>query len=382
MNFTLLYSTTLFLSFALTLILFICHLRYANSVKFVPLKFIYLLNMTSALLCMIWAVVDGKPEFIVVNYIANIIEFNCMGYCGYFWLIYCLKFVRIPVLKTKLAKVLIAMPVLIVMILIASAPFTHWAFYIDEDGFFHRGSLYIMQMMAYLYLCITSLICILYRKKCTTFSERRHLAVLAMFPLSPIIFGSIQIFMPSGLAPTLQISILISLLLVFVDDLDQKITRDSLTQLINRYEFERILQNRMNSFQNNGPKLYVLMSDMDDFKSINDNYGHQQGDIALRMVGSVMTKVSTKYNAVCARMSGDEFISLIETYSAEDVDAYNKDIEEGLKDACSHLSYKLQLSTGVADYDGNMTMLQLLNQADKNMYEQKKLHKHLEPSSS
>ena len=367
-------------SFVLTLILFIFHSRYWNSSTHVPLQFIYLLNMASALLCVVWALVDGKPEFSTLNYIANIIEFNCMGYCGYCWLNYCLHFVDFPALKTRLAKILIAVPIVIVTLVILSTPWTHWAFYIDEGGFFQRGSLYRMQQTGYLYLVASSAICLLYRKKCSTSSERRRLGVLAMFPLSPAVFGSIQIIAPSGAAPTLQFSILISLLLVFVNELEQKITRDSLTQLINRYEFERILQNRMHNFQKHGPKLYVLMSDLDGFKGINDTYGHQQGDISLRMVAAVMTQTAAKYDAVCARRSGDEFVSLLSANSSQDVNAFQNDLKAGLDNACSSLPYKLQLSTGIAEYDGNMTLMQLLDQADIKMYEQKQLHKHLEKS--
>lgn len=376
MNYTLMYSTTLLVSFVLTLILFLYHSRYWNPGSHIPLQSIYLLNMTSALMCVVWCLVDGKPELGPINYIANIIEFNCMGFCGYSWLTYCLKFAKIPALKTRLAKFLLALPAVAVMLMIVSTPLTHWAFYIDQGGFFRRGSIYTIQQTGYLYLLVSSGICLFYREKCPTSAERKRMGVLAMFPLSPALFGVVQIIAPSGMAPTLQFSILISLLLVFVDELDQKITRDSLTQLTNRYEFERILQNRMRTFQKNGPKLFVFLCDMDDFKSINDNYGHQQGDTSLKIVGNVLTKTAAKHDAVCARMSGDEFLSLLETDSEDEAAVYQKELEEGLKEACVNLPYALKISIGVAEYDGNMTLMQLLNHADEKMYEQKKLRKH------
>ena len=376
MNYVPLYCTTLLVSFILTLILYLYHRRYWNPVTHVPLEIIYFLNMTSALMCIVWAIVDGKPQFHSINYIGNIIEFNCMGFSGYCWLTYCLKSMNLPALKNRLFRALIALPALIVMLLIVTTPLTHWAFYIDEGGYFQRGSFYIMQQTGYLYLIVSTVLCLMHRKKCTTSRERRRLAVLSMFPLSPAIFGSVQILAPSGSAPTLQTSILISLILVFVDELDQKITRDSLTQLINRYEFERILENKLRSFDEEDTKLYVLLSDMDDFKSINDNFGHMQGDTALKIVGHVLTQTAAKHNAVCARMSGDEFLSLLETNTPEVIAVYQKDLEAGLKEACTHLPYALQLSIGVAEYNGSMTMMELLNQADLDMYEHKKLHKH------
>ena len=376
MNYVPLYSTTLLVSFILTLILYLYHRKYWNPISHGPLQMIYFLNMTSALMCIVWAIVDGKPRYIPVNYIGNIIEVNCMGFCGYFWLSYCLKFMDLPALKTRSARILLALPVLAVMTMILTTPLTHWAFYIDEGGFFRRGTYYFMQQTGYLYLLASSALCLLYRKRCPTSSERNRLTVLSLFPLSPAIFGGVQIFAPSGMAPTLQVSILISLILVFVDELDQKITRDSLTQLINRYEFERILQNKIHNLQNHGPRLYVLMSDLDDFKSINDNYGHLQGDMALTVVARVLTQTAAKYGAVCARMSGDEFISLLEADTRETAEAYEKDLRQGLQDACAHLPYTLQISIGIAEYDGSMSLMGILNQSDLKMYEQKKQHKH------
>ena len=375
MTYITMYTTTLLVSFALTLILFLYHLRYWNPASHVPLRNIYLLNMTSALLCVVWCLVDGRPQLSTVNYIANIIEFNCMGFSGYCWLRYCLKYTDVPALKTRTAQVLMALPVTVVMLMILSTPWTHWTFFIDEEGFFRRGTIYTIQQTGYLYLLASTVLCLVRRKKCATSSERRRLSVLAMFPVSPAFFGIVQIIAPSGMAPTLQFSILISLLLVFVDELDQKITRDSLTQLKNRYEFERILQNKLHSYQPRDLRIFVLMSDMDDFKSINDNFGHQQGDVALQTVAMVLNRTASAHDAVCARMSGDEFLSLLEADSYEEAAAYRIELLENLQEACRDLPYTLKISTGIAEYSEEMTMMQLLQKADGDMYQQKKARK-------
>ena len=381
MNYQLLYSTTLLVSFILTFIFYLYHSRYWNQATHRPLEMIYFLNMTSAIMCIVWVIVDGKSQYMPINYLGNIIEFNCMGFCGYCWLNYCLKFVNIPALKTKVAKVLMALPVLIVMVMIITTPLTHFAFYIDEAGFFKRGTIYSIQQTGYVYLLFSSAICLYYRKRCTTSSERRRLTILSLFPLSPAIFGGVQILLPSGSAPTLQFSILISLILVFVDELDQKITKDSLTQLTNHYEFERILQAKMRSLPLHGTKLYVLMSDLDNFKSINDNYGHQQGDTSLVIVANVLTKVASKHNAICARMSGDEFISLLDTRDPSEALIYKQEVEADLKTACASLPYTLNISMGIAEFDGSMSLMELLNHADAKMYEEKKLHKEMQTTN-
>ena len=340
-----------------------------------PIQNIYILNMTSALMCIIWCLTDGRPELRWLNYIANLIEFNSLGFCGYFWMRYCLMFIDMPKLKTRKAIVLITLPILVVMGLILSSPFTHFAFFIDESGYFQRGTIYFIQQTGYLYILVAAILCLVYRKRCSTSRERKHLDVLAMFPLSPALFGSLQIIAPSGVAPTLQFSILISMFLVFVDELDQKITRDSLTQLTNHYEFERILQNKMNGRSPSNPKLYVLVCDMDDFKSINDNFGHIEGDEALKLVAGVLNRTGKKHGAKCARMSGDEFLSLIEADSRDEAESYIAEIHANLHEASRSLPYKLEISIGIAEYDGNMPLMELISKADQRMYTQKRQHK-------
>ena len=199
--------------------------------------------------------------------------------------------------------------------------------------------------------------------------------ILALFPLSPAFFGGIQIIAPSGVAPTLQFSILISLLLVFVDELDQKITKDSLTQLTNRYEFEHILQGRMRGRDERDPKLYVLVCDLDGLKNINDNHGHMEGDEALKLVARTMSRTGSRYDAICARMSGDEFLSLIEAEDGNVAESYAAEIQSELEIASEGRPYSLVISIGIAEYDSSMTLMELLEQADRNMYAQKRQHK-------
>lgn len=330
MNYIFLYSSTLFVSFTLTLVFYLYHSKYWEHSTHMPLKMIYILNMTSAVLCIVWAIVDGRPEYSYINYIGNIIEFNCMGYCGYFWLKYCLQFVDIPALKKKSVQTIILLPILIVTVLIVTTPIHHGAFYIDDGGFFRRGSFYFIQQTGYLYILLSSIVCIYYIKKCHTSSEKRHLLVLSMFPVSPAIFGGAQILLPSGMAPTLQFSILVSLILVFVDELDQK---------------------------------------------INDNYGHQQGDVALTIVGNVFTKLSSKYKTDTARVGGDEFVTVMETLSMQKTYDFKKDLDEMLEEACRLLPYKIHLSTGIIKYDSSKSLLEIINQSDAEMYAQKKLYK-------
>lgn len=91
-------------------------------------------------------------------------------------------------------------------------------------------------------------------------------------------------------------------------------TTDALTGLFNRRRFDEYLTEEINRSNRYGSKFSVLMIDLDDFKHINDNYGHPVGDLALKKVAEIMRK-SIRDVDVAARLGGDEFaIILPETF--------------------------------------------------------------------
>jgi len=85
---------------------------------------------------------------------------------------------------------------------------------------------------------------------------------------------------------------------------------DDLTGLSNRRHFMDFL-NKMHSLsQRHGHSLSILMADIDNFKEINDNYGHHKGDQFLRAVGDIL-KRKIRNEDLAARMGGDEFVILL-----------------------------------------------------------------------
>ena len=102
---------------------------------------------------------------------------------------------------------------------------------------------------------------------------------------------------------------------------------------------------------------------------------HKRNELITAHTGADCIMLCSRSGQDCARMSGDEFISLVEADSYEEAAAYQQELEEGLKTACSHMPYVLHISIGIAEYDGQATLMELLNEADKKMYEQKKQHK-------
>lgn len=124
----------------------------------------------------------------------------------------------------------------------------------------------------------------------------------------------------------------------------------------------------------------LLMMDMDNLKQVNDTFGHNYGDRYIRLVGQYLSE-NAPQNAICARLSGDEFVVLL--YGYESREALALDISH-LHKAMDHYSLPLsngtikplRLSTGVSWYPEDSTKLPLLQKyADFAMYQTKREQK-------
>lgn len=92
-----------------------------------------------------------------------------------------------------------------------------------------------------------------------------------------------------------------------IGNLNQMATTDALTNLYNRRYFDEKLPNQVDACKKLGEKLYVAMLDLDNFKNVNDFYGHAMGDAALVAVGLILTKHARRGSDWAARYGGEEF---------------------------------------------------------------------------
>ena len=117
--------------------------------------------------------------------------------------------------------------------------------------------------------------------------------------------------------------------------------RDSLTGLLNHREFYRRLTDEIARAEREQLPLSVLMIDLDNFKGINDNYGHLRGDTVLREVAGVITR-SVREEDVVARYAGDEFSVILP--GAVEADAVC--IAERLRSGCEGVMQAVELADG------------------------------------
>lgn len=160
--------------------------------------------------------------------------------------------------------------------------------------------------------------------------------------------------------------------------MQQRLHTDHLTGLPNRYAFEQQLKTTIKVTVEQSvaadtiKPFVVLFFDINNFKSINDNYGHDIGDQALKEFG-LRVQQSISQNDLVARLAGDEFVVVLkDVQNSKDLDPFLLKIKKTLSHPFNPLnSSELVLSSaiGVAYYpEDGVNAEQLLVVADKNMY--------------
>jgi diguanylate cyclase (GGDEF)-like protein len=153
--------------------------------------------------------------------------------------------------------------------------------------------------------------------------------------------------------------------------------RDPLTSLWNRRFFEERLKEEISRSQRAGSsrKFSVLVVDINDFKSVNDSYGHQTGDRVLKWVGAFLTDHLRTHDVPC-RTGGDEFAVLLPDLSSEDCGRIISRIRDQLIAANIGRDIPVSLSLGTASWPEEGTSAEILiSRADEAMYADKRRQK-------
>jgi diguanylate cyclase (GGDEF)-like protein len=151
-------------------------------------------------------------------------------------------------------------------------------------------------------------------------------------------------------------------------------TVDSVTQLLNRPYFDTRLHQEMARSRREGTTLAVLIGDIDNFKKVNDSFGHQVGDDVLRIVGGIV-RSSVRVFDTCARYGGDEFAILMPNCDRASALTCAERIRQrlaehdGRKDGT--LVPQLTMSIGVAVARPEEDGAALMGRADRNLYQAK-----------
>jgi diguanylate cyclase (GGDEF)-like protein len=154
---------------------------------------------------------------------------------------------------------------------------------------------------------------------------------------------------------------------------------DSLTGLPNARRLHVRFEEEVSRTRRTGQPFQVIMLDLDDFKLVNDTFGHKVGDRMLREVAGLVQSQLREYDFL-ARYAGDEFVAIIPDTAAEQVEELRERIEKTVSgfsiEVRAQGRARVGISVGSAVYgvDGE-TLDQLLVAADQAMYRAKSTHK-------
>lgn len=316
--------------------------------------------------------VDGK-NFLgarEINYAGNIIYYILKVAIVYFWPLFIEYKINSSYKKVKKLATIFAIPLLACSLLVLTTPFSGFIFTINEDNIYTRTENYfiIPNLMIILYVVFGAVKVYLNRKK-----EEKYLLIPAIFFIVPVLLGIVVQVFSYGISLTF-IGIAIGLTGVYLSTQNESAYKDSLCGVYNR----RYYIDYVRSFCNSRKKddfLVGILIDMDNFKQINDKYGHYAGDKALQLFGSVL-RGQIDDIGFAVRYGGDEFI-LISKQSEAAVDAVIADIVKEIDEinATGKNEFQLSFSYGMAKLNLDSNMNEFLRTMDARMYEMKRNRK-------
>lgn len=159
---------------------------------------------------------------------------------------------------------------------------------------------------------------------------------------------------------------------MLIDDLDRRSGIDALTGLSNRRQFESDVE----FFTNEKViPLSIIYGDLNNLKETNDELGHQQGDVLLRVVAEAIKRICPP-SARIARIGGDEYIALLPNVSKEQAQSLVHDIKQALTLEDEQYPFTVSLAIGhVTKETLDQDIQELLDKADALMYEDKQAYK-------
>ncbi|WP_375326952.1 PleD family two-component system response regulator [Candidatus Tisiphia endosymbiont of Nemotelus uliginosus] len=155
--------------------------------------------------------------------------------------------------------------------------------------------------------------------------------------------------------------------------------KDGLTGMFNRHYFDTHIKQMVTKANSSNRPLCLLMCDIDDFKQVNDNYGHQAGDVVLKTIANILKSIF-RVTDLIARYGGEEITVLLDDMTIQQAG----DIAERARQKIECTDFKIKppkktikttISIGVAEYKNGETISSFIGRADKALYKAKKMKK-------
>ena len=215
-----------------------------------------------------------------------------MAVITYCWFTYALATAQVPNRNDRGFRIVSALPlavsVLLVIVLFFAAP----EVLLDEE--YSLKPLYSVFQVGPPIIYIIGVLFFTIRRaqRAETPEEKNRLLYVGVFPLMVVIGGVAQVLSHSD-SPIFCFSSTVLMIIFYIRSMESQISADPLTGLNNRGQLSRYVSQE-NTIKREGRLTYVVMIDINDFKKINDTYGHSNGDKALVAIADSLRKAMGK----------------------------------------------------------------------------------------
>lgn len=334
-------------------------------------------NLLIFLLATFTFLADGlsAPGWKIVNLVGTTLYYLLCPLISVLWISY--TDFKINESKSGLLKRLrlYSVPAAVCSAAILASSGTGWLFAIDAENNYSRGPFFPVMTAVLLIYPVASLLMPFKDILQHGWSENKAVDLpLMLFPAAVIISAVVQAMQPD--IPVLWVCTMLTCTNIYINMQNTELSTDHLTGLYNHRSLDRHLQRKLQAKRGDFLR-FAMILDVDNFKQINDSYGHLVGDEALTAVAGLLRQSLQKSEDFAARMGGDEFIIVGERTERGEIDQLMATIRLNTDNynASRRSDFKLTLSMGYSILQEGDTVDSFLSAADREMYRCKHRHK-------
>ncbi|OPJ59645.1 GGDEF domain-containing protein [Clostridium oryzae] len=327
---------------------------------------IFILNTIELTVETLTCIINRQPYLwlIPITTLLHIVLYILAPIVTYNWYMFTGLWINSNTNAKRKKNLLLLLPIIVNTFLVLLSPFFKLEFYINQHNIYARGPLFfIPAAISYLYLFCGFINIYTNRKKL----RKIEFKPMFLFGVFPSLASLVQLLFYGPLL--MWSSITFSLIILYLFLQQQMMHVDYLTGAWTREKLYHYLCSRIE--QKKQKVFSLVFIDINDFKKINDAFGHGEGDIALVNLVHIM-KSQLRQEDIIIRYGGDEFILILNVETEHEAEAIIRRISKAVKEnnSSSKKEYELSFSYGyeLYNFDKPMTPEEYINHVDRLMY--------------
>ena len=325
------------------------------------------------------AIISGVvPKTLTSATAVNFFNNFFMALITYNWFMYVLSVEKVGKKYTPRQKLILALP------LIASAVISLSLYGLKPELMFNPDlsttamSTVMLVLVPIIYIIAILIYTVRKAYSAKTREERTTHVRIGTLPLAIVFGGLLQVIMLESV-PIFCYCCSIVMIVFYIQSIESQVSADPLTGLNNRGQLQRYVQQNSTLFRE-GMKTYVAMIDVNDFKKINDEHGHAEGDNALVVISDSLRHAAgaAGFPVFISRYGGDEFVLIMHCSDKNGPEDMIRSIRRNLqeKSVQAGLPYRISVAYGYDELSPHgEEFSDCLRRADHNSYLDKEKQK-------